>query len=351
MNVFRYKFILLYIVIVFIVRIVGGDIDSDALDRENEQFEDSERRVMEAYNDADWHVAHLKETDFQDEDNVITRRLNSACMPETFADKIRRYRRTLRNDAGFIEFVSAQAIPVDESELIQSQCIASGTNSQNTSSTIDTSIAIKSSTDKTEIKAIFPIMENTAGNVQLEDVENKAESVTPVSSKNVVDVAFRASLLKDESKTEIPNHTKVNTNKFTKGSVNQTPLNTTIVPPSMDINVSQAADEQIASISDVTASEKETPSASTTNKEDKKKLNTGPEVLHQATTPKVKQKKERSESRRGEYVFSSREYYDDVVDFDANACPDDVEVTILDLDIIRPYDIECELALEWSSLE
>lgn len=355
-GVFRYKFILLYIVIALIVRIVDGESDSAALEKENENFEASERRVMETFNDEDWHVAHLKETDFQEEDSERTRRLGSDCLPETFAEKIKRYRRTLRNDAGLIEFVSAHAIPVDESELIHPQCnIVNGTDIENITqgsiSTINTSISMKSA-DESEIAAIFPIMEYTGGNVQLEDLENKTESESLVSKKIPDDVAFRASTLKVESKTEMTNDVKVN--NFRKDSVNQTLFNTTIVPLPTGINtVLQSVDTQTEEISKDTVAKKETSTASSTNiyKESMKTLKDGPEISHQATTPKVKHKKKERDSRRGEYMFSSHEYYDETIDFDVSVCSDDVEEIILDLDILRPYDVECELALEWSSLE
>lgn len=357
-GVFRYKFILLYIVIVLIIRIVGdGESDLDAIEKENESFEASERRVMETFIDEDWHVAHLKETDFQEEDPVRTRRLGSVCLPETFAEKLKRYRRTLRNDAALIEFVSAQAIPVDESELIHPQCnLVNGTKIENitqvSSSLTNTSISMKSSSDVSEIAGIFPIMEYTGGNVQLEDLENKTESKSPVSKKVPDVVAFRASTLKVESKTEMTNDIKVNDSR--KDSVNQTLLNTTIVPLPTGINtVLQSVHTQTEEISNATAAKKETSTASTTNMDKKsmKTLKGGPEILHQATPPKVKRKKKPRDSRRGEYMFSSHEYYDETIDFDISVCPDDVEETDLELDILRPYDVECELALEWSSLE
>lgn len=355
MSVFRYKFILLYIVIGLIIRIVGGDnSDSDALDRENEKFEASERRVMETFNDADWHVAHLKEIDFQEDDQVRTRRVDSGCLPETFAQKIKRYRRTLKNDAALIEFVSAHAIPVDERDLMQSQCnIANGTSKNTTHiSSIDKSIAIKSST---EIAHIYPIMKHTEGNVQLEDFDNKSVSVSPFIIKDPDEVVFRAFPLQLESEIEITKDTKAN--NFSKDSphyiLNQTLHNTTNVSPLIGINTTQSVDAQTETVSNDTAAKKEPPTDSIVKKGRKSstKINNGPEVVHQATTPKVKQKKQKHESRRGEYVFSSHEYYDDVIDFDISVCPDDVEETILELDILRPYDIECELAIEWSSLE
>lgn len=361
MSVFRYKFILLYIDIILIVRVVvGHNSDLDSLDKENEKFEASERRVMEAYRDINWHVAHLKETDFEEEEHLETRRVESGCLPETFAEKLKRYRRTLKNDAALIEFVSAHAIPVDESELIRPQCkIANETHGKNGThhdrSASITSIALKSST---EIAAIYPIMKYTEGNVQLEDLENKSVSVSPFRVKHRDEVAFRASLLKLKSKTKT-NHTEVknftkDSHSLNKDSLNQTLLNTTNVSPAMGINTTQSVDAQNETQSNVTAAKKEPPTVSTKKKVKKSATmaSNGPEVMHQATTPKLKAKKvKKHESRRGEYVFSSHEYYDDVIDFDVSVCPDDVEETILELDIIRPYDVECELALEWSSLE
>ncbi|XP_068629066.1 uncharacterized protein [Battus philenor] len=55
--------------------------------------------------------------------------------------------------------------------------------------------------------------------------------------------------------------------------------------------------------------------------------------------------------RRSEYLVSSVEYYDDTKDFDASRCPDAVDVIILQMDELRKYDVECEMMIEWRSLE
>ncbi|CAK1548025.1 unnamed protein product [Leptosia nina] len=58
------------------------------------------------------------------------------------------------------------------------------------------------------------------------------------------------------------------------------------------------------------------------------------------------------ESRRvHDYQFSSVEYYDEHPDFDEAQCPDDVEVVVLEIDELRSYDLECELMIEWRSLD
>lgn len=78
------------------------------------------------------------------------------------------------------------------------------------------------------------------------------------------------------------------------------------------------------------------------------KINT----IFKATTEKEKQKNGTTDSRRvHDYQFSSIEYYDEHPDFDEYQCPDDVEIVVLELDELRSYDLECELIIEWRSLE
>ncbi|CAH4035198.1 unnamed protein product [Pieris brassicae] len=55
--------------------------------------------------------------------------------------------------------------------------------------------------------------------------------------------------------------------------------------------------------------------------------------------------------RAHDYQFSSIEYYDEHPDFDESHCPDDVEIVELELDELRSYDLECELIIEWRSLD
>ncbi|XP_072935194.1 uncharacterized protein [Epargyreus clarus] len=85
------------------------------------------------------------------------------------------------------------------------------------------------------------------------------------------------------------------------------------------------------------------------------------EAINTATTADANSLKQKSndqnataeKSRRtSEYQFSSDEYYDDIEnDIDDDFCPDFVEVINLDMDQLRNYDVECELTLEWRSLE
>ncbi|XP_047526353.1 uncharacterized protein LOC125063778 [Pieris napi] len=59
-----------------------------------------------------------------------------------------------------------------------------------------------------------------------------------------------------------------------------------------------------------------------------------------------------AEARRvHDYQFSSVEYYDEHPEFDESHCPDDVEIVELELDELRNYDLECELIIEWRSLD
>lgn len=72
--------------------------------------------------------------------------------------------------------------------------------------------------------------------------------------------------------------------------------------------------------------------------------------LKATPNPYVKDAKPTSDTRRGEYMFSSDEYYDETVDFDLPICPDAVEVITLELEQLRSYDVECESIVSWLSL-
>lgn len=216
-----------------------------------------ERRFLEDLNDEDWHVAHLKDVDFN------TRR--SGCKEETVNEKIAKYRRNLKHDAGNLEYVNADPLPFEEQDLDD-----------------------------------IPCKDNFIGNVKLKfkdtaNVGNTSEDIIKETTVEPIKANVRA-------------NTDANSKKTTKTF------------------------------------------------EDKK------EVKDTATTPKIKQKykKHKKEEnltadekarRASEYAFSSIEYYDETMDFDESVCPDDVEVIIPDQDIIRNYDVECELTLEWTSLE
>lgn len=80
---------------------------------------------------------------------------------------------------------------------------------------------------------------------------------------------------------------------------------------------------------------------------------TTPKLDFKATTVDAKEKPKKSEGkkRRSEYMFSSVEYYDESIEFDANLCPDAVEIITLQIDQLRSYDLECEMIVEWKSLE
>ncbi|KAJ8734466.1 hypothetical protein PYW08_013716 [Mythimna loreyi] len=64
-----------------------------------------------------------------------------------------------------------------------------------------------------------------------------------------------------------------------------------------------------------------------------------------------KEDEAKNDTRRGEYMFSSVEYYDESIEFDSELCPDAVEIIGLEIDQLRSYDLECEMTVEWRSLE
>lgn len=63
------------------------------------------RRFIEDLEDNEWHVAHLKSID-------LSRR--SECAGDSLQDK---YRKALKNDGSLVKFVSADAMPINETDL------------------------------------------------------------------------------------------------------------------------------------------------------------------------------------------------------------------------------------------
>ncbi|CAH2257653.1 uncharacterized protein LOC120623263 [Pararge aegeria] len=207
--------------------IVTGEVKGNDKEgnNENDEIKEHQRRFLEALDDRDWHVSHLKDMDF-----------DTDCEKATFHDKVKKYRRTLRSDGALVEFVSADALPYNETDLPTPTCKSNLTR-------------------------------------RLKNVKKNQPEV------NVTNAKYK------------------------------------------EISANASDDIKPATVS---------------VKEKKKPEDTVPNKNYQ---------------RRSEYQFSSVEYYDEVQDFNADVCPDAVEVIELELDTLRSYDIVCEATLEWRSLE
>lgn len=201
-----------------------------------------ERRFLEDLSDTEWHVAHLRTADFDGRRN---------CKSDTFEDIARRYRKMLKEDGARVEYVSANALPVNPEDLVEETCT-----------------------------------------VQDDDIYNN-ETIKATSGSFI------------DATTVVQNITSA--------------VNTT---------------------------------------ESMKVADTTPPLDFKATTvkSKVKSKKKMEKPindtrRASEYMFSSVEYYDESTEFDPNLCPDAVEIITLQIDQLRSYDLECEMTVEWRSLE
>lgn len=190
-------------------------------DRRDEQVS---RRFLDNLNDDEWHVAHLKETEFSE---------RSECPSDSLQQKVDKYRQALKHDSGFVEYVSANTLPFNITELMERQ---------------------------------------------------KCKAPSPIS---------------DFFKTVMP------ISNVTKDQRGQVLVGTTL-----------------------------------TSK-------------HALSEEEVDGTENGKKSRRqdNQYQFSSTEYYDETPVFDHDLCPDDIEVINLEIDQLRNYDVECELTLEWRSLE
>lgn len=72
----------------------------------------AQRRFIEDLDDKEWHISHLRDMEFDTED----------CEEDTFENKAKKYRETLKNDAALVEFVSGDAIQVNEEDVIKGKC-------------------------------------------------------------------------------------------------------------------------------------------------------------------------------------------------------------------------------------
>ncbi|XP_047535134.1 uncharacterized protein LOC125069613 [Vanessa atalanta] len=78
-----------------------------------------DRRFLDDLDDKDWHISHLKDIDFDIDGN---------CNEETFENKAKKYRKTLKSDAALVEFVSGDALKVKKEDLTTGKCKRNITN-------------------------------------------------------------------------------------------------------------------------------------------------------------------------------------------------------------------------------
>lgn len=215
-----------------------------------------DRRFLEDLDDYEWHIAHLRGA-------ILDGRRD--CREDTFEDKVRRYRRMLKNDGARVDFVSSDPIPLNIADIGENSCKVNDD--------------ILNDTPNTE-SASYP------------NVTSKINVLPTVSVPNVTSVENVTTAMKLEATTE-----------------------------KLDYQA-------------------------TTQKSKAK-------VLKKKKKVEEEQKAENDTvvRRASEYMFSSIEYYDESVEFNTDMCPDAVEVIELEIDQLRSYDLECEMTLEWRSLE
>ncbi|KAF9795485.1 hypothetical protein SFRURICE_004857 [Spodoptera frugiperda] len=215
-----------------------------------------DRRFLEDLDDYEWHIAHLRGA-------ILDGRRD--CREDTFEDKVRRYRRMLKNDGARVDFVSSDPIPLNIADIGENSCKVNDD--------------ILNDTPNTESPS-YP------------NVTSKINVLPTVSVPNVTSVENVTTAMKLEATTE-----------------------------KLDYQA-------------------------TTQKSKAK-------VLKKKKKVEEEQKAENDTvvRRASEYMFSSIEYYDESVEFNTDMCPDAVEVIELEIDQLRSYDLECEMTLEWRSLE
>lgn len=114
--------VILHLFLLLLAEITCGDIvsaEKDYIHKERkdkhvsntENLDLDNRRFLQDLDDSEWHVAHLKDTEF-------SRR--SECAGDSLQDRVNNYRKALKNDGALVEFVSADPLPFNASDLQQS---------------------------------------------------------------------------------------------------------------------------------------------------------------------------------------------------------------------------------------
>lgn len=97
---------------------VVSDGDKDVRERGNKKYVSNanklHRRFLEDLDDDEWHVSHLKDVDFWSR--------KSSCKGQTFDEKVREYKRMLKNDGALVDYVSADPLPFNETDLTLETC-------------------------------------------------------------------------------------------------------------------------------------------------------------------------------------------------------------------------------------
>lgn len=118
MNIFVQSITLYSVLIKILADKVISEEDKDRSGNEghsqNKMSIDDDRRSLDDLSDEQWHVSHLKESVFE-----IS---GPQCEDDTIYSKIRRYKESLRRDAAFIDFVSANALTLTDKVSMNELC-------------------------------------------------------------------------------------------------------------------------------------------------------------------------------------------------------------------------------------
>lgn len=140
-------------VLILLIDHVNAEVkEMQADEHGTEDLNDHRRKMLEAIEDRDWHVSHLKSMDF-----------DTNCKEETFRDKVKRYRSALRNDGALVEFVSAHALPFNKDDIPKDTCKS---NLSHRSRKNKLKLKAKAKADETEIS------------LHSTDIDKKQDSVT-----------------------------------------------------------------------------------------------------------------------------------------------------------------------------
>ncbi|XP_046976780.1 uncharacterized protein LOC124542903 [Vanessa cardui] len=112
---------LVFLFCLFLTIITGDNVKKDNVkEKHEEEYKPTiDRRFLDDLDDKEWHISHLKDSDFD---------IDGDCNEETFEDKAKKYRETLKNDAALVEFVSGDTLKVKKEDLAKGKCKRNITN-------------------------------------------------------------------------------------------------------------------------------------------------------------------------------------------------------------------------------
>ncbi|XP_050357813.1 uncharacterized protein LOC126778346 [Nymphalis io] len=150
-----------------------------------------DRRFIDDLDDKDWHISHLKDIDFD---------IDGDCDDETYENKATKYRKTLKNDAALVEFVSGDALQVKKEDLPKGKCKRNITNIFKTKEKIKSKSNLNTTKELNEKEKNLTISDDEVktATVSTKKIEIKDEKILNSTNKRRSEYQFSSVEYYDE---------------------------------------------------------------------------------------------------------------------------------------------------------